>query len=255
MATRLLERLTCEDRQVLLTALTDGRDWEAFREEVDGHPWRLIDLLAHPDLLDAVLDPRVGPGASVSPVLLFSVFVCHAADELRRAGHLTEWAGPRARVPVFDVDEVREFLESPGRILYLVDLLVSFAEHGFAGDVDDLVALAERAIDVPSWYRRLGDLLLFLAGVFPDRTLRRPYTPSEAETLGRAAGMSAGEVLAVLADAPVGTISAVEALGSRWYARAATQGMAVMADLAARFRPARRILTHISDRHLYRMAA
>jgi len=257
VTTSLLDRLTAGDREVLGRILGGSAGWEDFEKEVTGHPWRLMDLLADPALLDAVLDPRLGPGSAVSPTLLFAVFVCHAAAELRSAGHVAEWAGPHARVPVFDVGEVQEFLEAPGRVLFLVELLTSFAGTAPGRGIDDLVTLAEMSDDSPGWYRRLADLVLFLAGVFPDRTLLRPYSPAEAEKLGRSAGMTAGEILATLADAPGGTISAVEALGCRWYAKAAADqdSPAVVADLAARFRPARRILTYVSDRHLYRRAA
>ena len=257
MITGFLDRLTAEDREVLGSALVGGAGWEAVQDEVAGRPWRLVDLLSDPLLLDAVVDPRLGPGSAVSPALLFAVFVCHAAAELRAATHVAEWVGPHARVPVFDVEEVQEFLEAPGRVLFLVDLLTSFADAGPMGGIDDLVAMAAMVDQSPRRYRRLADLALFLAGVFPDRTLLRPYSPAEAEKLGRSAGMTAAEILSTLADAPAGTISAVEALGRRWYALAAEaeDSPAVVADLAARFRPARRILTHVSDRHLYRRAA
>ena len=184
MITSFLDRLTAEDREVLGSALVGGAGWEAVQDEVAGRPWRLVDLLSDPLLLDAVVDPRLGPGSAVSPALLFAVFVCHAAAELRAATHVAEWVGPHARVPVFDVEEVQEFLEAPGRVLFLVDLLTSFADAGPMGGIDDLVAMAAMVDQSPRRYRRLADLALFLAGVFPDRTLLRPSGGREAGSVG-----------------------------------------------------------------------
>jgi hypothetical protein len=159
---------------------------------------------------------------------------------------------------------LQEFIEDPGRTSFLASLLSSFAVPEApsipAGPFDlyglalwlDQVLPDDRIILL----RRLGDLSLFLTGVFPDHTGSRPLRPIDAERLGRTIGMTADEVLA-LCDRSVSSagLDAMESLGSRWYG-AALLGNAmppVIADVATRFRAARRVLNHLSDRYLHKL--
>lgn len=108
--------------------------------------------------------------------------------------------------------------------------------------------------DRPGAYRRLGDVALFLAGVFPDyataHTLGRLATPR----LLRAAGIEPARQ-AELTSGPA--IEMLEFLGARWYraawatAPAQTARLAVAVEVADRFRQARRVLNHIADRRLF----
>ncbi len=105
-------------------------------------------------------------------------------------------------------------------------------------------------------FRRLGDLSLFLTGVFPDHTGTRPLRPVDAERLGRTVGMNAEEIMGLCDPAlPCRAIDALETLGTRWYGAAFSDGGAppVVHDVATRFRPARRVLNHLADRYLYRL--
>src|SRR5690606_24818469 len=96
---------------------------------------------------------------------------------------------PRRRLPVFDVASLREFLDDHMRRYFLVELLASYT-HVASGvswartsrgwrkrkfSELDPVRLAEllTVVEPPERagvFRRLGDLALFLTGVFPDHT-------------------------------------------------------------------------------------
>jgi hypothetical protein len=103
-------------------------------------------------------------------------------------------------------------------------------------------------------YRRLGDVTLFLTGVFPDYAATRALGPVSAARLLSAAGLPAGH-RERLADAPA--LEFWEYLGARWYraardlAPAATARTAVVGEVADRFTHARRVLNHLADRHLF----
>ncbi len=113
----------------------------------------------------------------------------------------------------------------------------------------DAVPEAER----PGVYRRLGDVSLFLTGVFPDYVTARAFGPVDAGRLLRAAGLT-GPQRERLAAVPA--IELLEHLGARWYRTACelapvrTARLAVAGDVAGRFRQARRVLNHLADRYL-----
>jgi len=114
----------------------------------------------------------------------------------------------------------------------------------------EAVPRAER----PGVYRRLGDVTLFLTGVFPDYAATTVLRPVNAARLLRAAGLPAAQHER-LADAPA--IELLEHLGARWYRAARdlapvpTARIAVVGEVADRFRQARRVLNHIADRYLF----
>jgi hypothetical protein len=258
-------------------------------------------LLGHPQVFRAVFGPgdvRSGPGAQASlasPFLIFAVAVHAAAAELQSMDHVPELSGRRERVPLFDAPELRDFLSSPARRLFLAELLASFTrvragvtgrQHaatagtpggpgaaaarrgGPAGSRArrprrmselDLPRMAGQLDEVPEAdrpgaYRRLGDVALFLTGVFPDYAVSHALGPVNAERLLRAARVPARE-REELATAPA--IDLFEYLGAQWYraawalARTRTARLAVVAEVADRFRQARRVLNHIADRRLF----
>jgi hypothetical protein len=215
-----------------------------------------------------------------SPFLVFTVAVHRAAAELATMDHVPERSGQRQRVPLFDAPELRDFLGSAARRLFLAELLASFtrnaaqyrpapkgqpaarqarAARGRRISELDLVRMAglldaageaERA----GVYRRLGDVALFLTGVFPDYAVAHALGPVSAARLLRAAQVPARQH-DQLAAAPA--IDLFEHLGAQWY-RAAwdlapirTARLAVVAEVAERFRQARRVLNHIADRCLF----
>jgi hypothetical protein len=106
----------------------------------------------------------------------------------------------------------------------------------------------------PGAYRRLGDVALFLSGVFPDYAAAHAFGSVNVARLLRAGQVPAREQ-DTLAEAPA--IELLEYLGAQWYraawnlAPARTARLAVVAEVADRFRQARRGLNHIADRYLF----
>lgn len=253
--------LTERDLQTL--AAFAGMTGEDLAADLRRRPWAIHDLLSDRDVLDTVLDRHAHPANVVSPFLLFWVLAHAAAAELREATYVSDWAGMRTRLPMFDVEPVHEFLEDAGRLTFLAALLSSYVVPRPAPvpadplDFESLAAWLGQATapDRVLLLRRLGDLALFLTGVFPDRTGPQVIDPRLAERLGSSVEMTAEEILALCDRGSIAPgIEALETLGSRWYTAAAQEDVsipAVVIDVAHRFRSARRVLNHLSDRWLY----
>ncbi|TMC07004.1 MAG: hypothetical protein E6J41_17185 [Chloroflexi bacterium] len=242
-----------------------------------------------PALLDAVLrGPAVygalfgGPDADArlfaSPYLVFSVLVHRVAAELEQAAFVEEWMGPGRTVPVFDVAALREFLAEQGRRAFLADLLASYTKvasgtvwrrtpRGWRrrrySDLDpvelaqllEVVPPAQR----PAVCRRLGDLALFLSGVFPEHTSAHPLEPRHLDRIRRlldATGLDrpapAPEELA-MAGGPQRGIWLLEWLGRRAYRLAlrAETAERELREVADAFGRARRVLNVLTGRHLH----
>jgi hypothetical protein len=245
--------------------------------ELRREPAAIPGLFDRPEVFDAVFG-RTDEAhdrwlVGVSPFLAFTTAVHRSAAELSHTSYLAERTGARERVPVFDGPELARFLDPLARRLFLAELLASFARVAsgryvvrtrrglrsrryseldpvrLAGLVDT-VPPAER----PGAYRRLGDVVLFLAGVFPDYTTRHALGPVDAARLLRAAGI-AREDQDTLAASP--TIDLFEHLGARWYRQASqlaplrTVRLEVIAEVAESFRQARRVLNFVADRYLF----
>jgi hypothetical protein len=281
IARAYLDHLTGADRTLLL-ASEGGAD-----VTVLARPGALDRLLSRPELFDAVLggsqearpdEPLLG----ISPFLVFAVAVARSADDLAAATHVLEWLGHGKRAPVFDVAPLREFLASPWHRLFLAELLASYT-HVASGSVMvstrrgwrrqrfseldpvRLAALLEVVPDAerPGILRRLGDLALFLTGVFPDHLARQGFGPIAEGRLLRAGGMPAGREQ-IAAGRPTwslgdpGAVGLLELLGQRWYRAAfdavvppVPMAVAVVGELPARFGQARRILNLVTDRFLF----
>jgi hypothetical protein len=115
----------------------------------------------------------------------------------------------------------------------------------------EIVPDAER----PGIYRRLGDLALFLTGVFPD-ACNRPFTSASATERALRAAEVAQE-RAEPRDGELGMLAYLERLGARCYrqacatARSTTTALAVVHEVADEFSHARRVLNFITDRYLF----
>lgn len=260
------QHLTEADRRLLAQASIGAPDGAG---DADG----IESALAHPALEAAVFDNLSGGGPFVaaSPFLTFAVAVHRTGTHLEQATFVQEWIGPRQRLPVFNVAQLRELLAEPVRRFFLVELLASYT-HVASGvtwertrrgwrrrrfsELDpvrlagllEVVAPAEQA----GVYRRLGDLALFLTGVFPDHTAVTGLGGVDASRLLRATGL--------LPDAAseLGGVALLEYLGARWYRRAATSvrgtpmgSFAATADIGDRFSDARRVLNVVTDRYLF----
>ena len=252
--------------------LTSG-DLALLSDVVGGQP--LMGALSSPGLEQIVfgLDAQFDSSRSASPFLTFAVAVHRVAERLMVATYVDEWIGPRQRVPVFAVEPLRRLLADPLRRFFFVELLASYT-HVVSGstwvatrrgwrrqrfselDPAQLAGLLDTvpAAERPGVLRRLGDLSLFLTGVFPDHTASTPLGRPVAEVqLLRSAGLEAAET-------PPGSINAfelLELLGGRWY-RLATRlspapsgSVEVLAAIAEHFTDARRILNVVTDTYLF----
>ena len=255
-----LEGLSGRDLRTL-AAITGG-DADQLAEDLQRRPWAIHDLLSDSDVFDGVMGRQAHPANLVSPFLLFAVMIHAAATELRTATYVNDWTGPRSRLPVFDVEPLREFVEDPGRMFFLVRLLESFAMPLPAPvpadplDLKDMALWVDQALpgQRAAMMCRLGDLSLFTSGMFPDSTGPRTLPPLEAEHLGGTLDMTSEEILDLIDGGSISPgLDALESLGSRWYESAVDAGSAppVVGDVATRFRAARRVLNHVSDRFIY----
>jgi hypothetical protein len=241
----------------------------------------LVDrLLGSEGVAEAVLgsaDPlEREPVLGVSPALLFAVAMQRVVDELPTVSHVREWAGPRVRVPVLGSAELRELLADRGRRLFLIDVLASFTRvtsgsvwrrtdrgwrrHRYSEL--DLMSLAGALDGVPEearpqLYRRLGDLCLFLTGVFPDHTAARLFRPIDLQRLGRAAAVDPRHDALAEALELRGGVGLVEQLGARWYGLAGRSmppvsvGTHLLRAMTERFTTARRALNLLTDRYIF----
>ena len=265
------DHLTAEDRDMIQrVAPRAGVPPEDARSDVG-----LTRVLTHRAGYESVFGEQDDTVAlTVSPFLAFALIVHRGWNELQHVFHVDEWVGPRRRLPVLGGDDLREFLGSSSNRLFVTELLASYTRvasgavwvHTRRGwrrrrfsELDpvrlasllDVVPEGER----PGVYRRLGDLALFLTGVFPDHTEMRGLAPHDAGRLLRLSGLS-GDQSASSRDA-TGTVELLERLGQRWYVLATrtaepkTASMQVVADVSARFGLARRTLNYLADRHLF----
>lgn len=267
---RLLGRLGDGDLALLARAVEGRPAAGSLRAALRRDPASLDRLLAEPRVVEAVFSSGFSTG--LSPSLVFGVVVYHAAAELERASFIMERVGPRRRLPVFDVEPVREVVAAPERRVFLVELLSSFTR--VAGGVRwertrkglrrrrwselDPVQVAELEKQALPWQRpallrRLGDVSLFLIGVYPAATATRRLSPGQVARLSASAGVDPAAALEVLTGEE-GTLGLFEALASRWYRRAADAAhLPVLDEMAERLPAARRFLTHVADRHLHRL--
>jgi hypothetical protein len=256
-----LEHLSEADRRLLRSAV--GADVPV--EVALGSPATEEAVFEHGD--------RVMVAIGISPFLAFATAVHRTAARLDTATFVEERWAPRARIPVFDVASLRTLVADPERRYFLVELLASYTrvssgvtwtrtrrgwrrrrfselEPGRLAELLEVVQASER----PGIYRRLGDLALFLLGVFPDHppTLGRG---AATERLLRLSGVRDDRV------AELGPFELLETLGARWYAAAVaaakaaghpvTETLAVAGYMSEHFRDARRVLNAVTDCYLF----
>jgi hypothetical protein len=241
-------------------------------------PALILDALDRPATSAAVLNLGDGRAtaraldgrdrfALISPFLMFAAAIHRTAADLSATAYAPERTAPRLRVPLFDAGQLSVYLGPPRHRLFLADLLASFARisgglvhtPGRPGrrrwsDADpgrlavllDTVPAAQR----PPVWRRLGDLALFLAGVFPDAAERLVGGQVAAARLARRTGLDPE------AAPDGGAPDLLEWLGAGWYRLAAAHAppadasAAELREQAEHFRPARRVLNTAADRYL-----
>lgn len=274
-----LERLADRDLALLARWAGEPGPLEDRVAQLRAQPDRIEELLARPETFHVLFERgREEPFVAGSPFLVFSVLLARVSTDLERATVVPEWVAPRRRVPLLDGRALGEFVADARRRVFLADLLASYT-HVVSGAVWvrsgrrwrrrrwselDPVRLAELAEVVPeperpAVYRRLGDLALFLTGVFPDHTGERLFRPVQLERVARALRRAREEVdssggLEGL-DSP---IALVERVGRASYlltwraiGRPETGPARVLVEVAERFGDARRVLNFLTDRYLF----
>lgn len=255
------QHLSEDDRRLVASAAGSGPSFS--------------ELLGSRELEDAVFGPEDERSVSVgvTPFLVFAVAVHRTAAALETTTFVEERWAPRVRVPVFDVGALRTLVSEPARRFFLVELLASYTKvasgvaftrtsrglrrHRFSElDPSRMVQLLElvSAGERPGIYRRLGDLALFMLGVFPDH-LPDLGTGASSERLLRISGVP-GERAQDL-----GSEDLFELLGARWYASAVIQAstagnpvtgsLEVAGHMSRHFHDARRVLNAVTDRYLF----
>jgi hypothetical protein len=280
-----LARLSDGDLRALVHADAVSPERAAARiEALHRQPSLLLDALDRSATSAAVLnlaraaEPGAGPGrgratdrfALISPFLLFAAAVHRTAADLASSSYAPERTTPRLRVPLFDGGRLTTYLAAPLHKLFLADLLASFARISGGvvlapdgqhrrrwndGDPHRLAVLLDAVPPAqrPPVWRRLGDLALFLGGVFPDAAERVVPDTATARRLARRTLLETAQNTR-LAIPEGGAPDLIEWLGIRWYEQAARHlaGDAAvdLRDRAGQFRPARRVLSTATDRYL-----
>ncbi|NWF56879.1 MAG: hypothetical protein HXY45_19005 [Syntrophaceae bacterium] len=134
----------------------------------------------------------------VSPLLFFEVLLRKTAKDLEKAGYTVE-KSRTMKIPVFDTQEVSDFLNREELLLYLADMLSSFTrvesytipvrigegiwEKVRFNDLDilSLIRFSQFVEDEYrlGFYKRIADICLFIIGIFPDyaeRDYRYPFS-------------------------------------------------------------------------------
>ncbi len=124
---------------------------------------------------------------SITPRFLFEILLRIARHELNNRGYTIERLSTM-KVPVFDSQDVVEFMENKEVIRYLADMLTSFTKiqsytipirvrKGFWRrfrfndmDIDSLMRYCQTLEEESRYkiYKRIADLCLFLLGIFPE---------------------------------------------------------------------------------------
>ena len=267
-----VERLGEHDLRVLAGVGDAAATPEEMRRHLISDPGSVDTCLADPRLYDWLFDsPESGAIQVLSPSLAFAILVHKTMRDLNETTYVSEWVGAGERLPVFDVATLRDFVEEAARRFVIIDLLASFTRvasgsmwvrtnRGYRrrrySELDP-VSLAEMVESLPvqqraPGYRRLGDVALFLTGVFPDHTARHPVSELRRVRLASSTGVEGS------LDVGAEYVHFLEAVGRRWYQRAAGEphlssgGQQTLHDLAANFTPARRFLNYLADSHLHR---
>lgn len=282
-----LARLSDADLRALVGADAAAADRAAARiEALHRQPALLLDALDRPATSAAVLNlARVpGPGQSavsgaggsdrfalISPFLLFAAAVHRTAADLAGSSYAPERTAPRLRIPLFDGGRLSAYLAAPRHRLFLADLLASFArisggvvlapdgQHRRRWNDADPHRLAVLLDSVPPSNRppvwqRLGDLALFLGGVFPDAAERLVPDEAAASRLARRTLAAAAPDAGPWRPPEGGAPDLIDWLGTRWYEQASRhvpgEAARQLREQAEHFRSARRVLNTAADRYL-----
>jgi hypothetical protein len=267
-----VETLGEHDLDVLTMLDDDSGSSEDLRRSLSLNPESIESYLTDSRLFELLFESAEADGIRVlTPHLAFAVLVHRTIRDLDSSAYVPEWVGVGERLPVFDVVSLSDFIEDTTRRFMVIELLASFTRvasgsmwvrtrRGYRrrrySELDP-VSLAEMVESLPverraAGYRRLGDVALFLTGVFPDHTARHPMS-----VMGRARLASATGIVGDFG-AGVEYVRFLETAGRRWYDRASDgsllplEGRRSLKDFAANFTQARRFLNYVADTYLHR---
>jgi len=145
----------------------------------------------------------------ISPRLYFEILLRKTRRELEGAGHTVEREGTQ-KVAVFDTGEVVSLLSRREIIPYLADMLASFTKvESYALshrtrkgiwrrirfndlDLDSLIRFCESVEDEHrlGFFKRIGDVCLFLLGLFPEYVHYTYRYPSSGELRPQISGFT-----------------------------------------------------------------
>jgi hypothetical protein len=271
-----VEHLSDPDLEVIAQAAGAPGSAAEVRDRLRDSPEDVDELLSTDALFDEVFGPESTSSivhVGLTPFLVFGVLVNKVAKDLNETAFIPEWVGAGQRLPVFDVETLRELVADGLRRYFLIEFLASFTKvasgavwvrtrRGYRrrrfSELDP-VSLAEMVDALPpqqrpGGYRRLGDVSLFLCGVFPDHTTRNTIGELARARLARSAGIGEDRVFEDAND-----VRFFEIVGPGWYGRAVDAasaslgaGPTYLLDVADHFIDARRFLNFLSDRYLHR---
>ncbi len=165
------------------------REDESFRKALIGDVRVFRKVIADKDIL-----------LKISPALYFEILLRQTLKELGKASHTLEKIGTE-QIPVFDTKAVVNLLVKEEILKYLADMLSSFTriesytipirvrkgvwrKLRFSDfDIDALILLCH-AMDKAhrfSFYKRIGDVCLFILGIFPEYAPPSYPHPSQRE--------------------------------------------------------------------------
>ena len=123
----------------------------------------------------------------ISPILFFEILLRNAAKELSKLSYTIEKTRNMS-IPVFDTEDLLDFLNESSVVIYLADMLSSFTRvesYTFTFrtrtgiwkkirfndmDVTSLIRFSEALEDEHrlGLYKRIADICLFVLGIYPD---------------------------------------------------------------------------------------
>jgi hypothetical protein len=273
VGTAYLDQLTDADLRALVRAEDVSRsDADARIRALRRSPGLVLDVLDRPATSAALLNltphQTTAQFSFISPFLVFAAAIHRTAADLATSSYTAERAAPRLRVPLFDTGQLSRYLASPSNRLFLVELLTGFARTASGVttvrtpkgprrrrwnslDLATLAALLDTLPERerPRLWRRLGDLSLFLSGVFPDAATQAAFGRIDVQRLARISRITAEPNTGIV------PTDVLEWLGSHWYRLAGSGASAAttrpLPDSSDRFRQARRVLNAATDKYLF----
>lgn len=181
-------------RYVIETVLPERRDVEHLLGLLRDDEAFVEAMLADPRLFQRVMAEEA-IGLRFTPTLFFHVLLRQAHRDLRQARYTVEFRD-RQKIPIFDSHAVVDLLDERPMRTYLAEMLASFTRiHGFTYpvrvrrgvwykhrfsdlDIDSLIRLCQAVEDHLrfGFYKRIADVCLFIAGMFPEAAQRGAST-------------------------------------------------------------------------------